>query len=214
MPRHQDGARGAIVNNPHEEQLGTRMTNPSTYLENDEFGYSCYTIVIPAPPELAKRLLAIELAAGQERAKIPAHVTVKGTFYGIDSLDGLIDEIRNIADRHAPFILSSEGMELIGPDSSVILGFPVNPEILALHDDLVASISPLGKPAYRDDPYRVHMSIVNEVSPDGVEIARSQVVEVDLSGGMAVDTIDLMARDGVAWGGVWKRLDQFRLGSV
>ncbi|MBT7004751.1 MAG: hypothetical protein HOA06_08525, partial [Chloroflexi bacterium] len=55
------------------------MVNPSTHLENDEFGYSCYTIVIPAPPELTEPLLEIERAAGQKRAKIPAHVTVKGT---------------------------------------------------------------------------------------------------------------------------------------
>ncbi len=41
------------------------MTNPSTYLENDEFGYACYTIVIPAPQDLAERLLDIERAAGQ-----------------------------------------------------------------------------------------------------------------------------------------------------
>ncbi|MCH8230849.1 MAG: 2'-5' RNA ligase family protein [Chloroflexi bacterium] len=188
------------------------MTNPSTYLENDEFGYSCYTIVIAAPPDLTERLLAIERSAGQERAKIPAHVTVKGTFYGIASLDGLIDEIRTITTRHEPFVLGTEGMALIGPGGSVILGFPVNPEIQTLHDDLVTNISPFGKPAYQDDPYRVHMSIVNEVKPEGVEIARTQIGEIDFGGGLVVDSIDLMARDGVAWGGVWHRLETFRLG--
>ncbi len=103
-------------------------------------------------------------------------------------------------------------MELFGSDNHVILGFPVNPEIQALHDDLVANISPLGKPAYRDDPYRLHMSIVNEVSPEGAEIAQSQVAEVDLGYGIKVDAIDLMVRDGVAWGGVWKCLERFGLG--
>jgi hypothetical protein len=66
------------------------MVNPSTHLENDEFGYACYTIVAPAPSELDGPLLDIEKAAGQERAKIPAHVTVKGTFYDIKSLDNLL----------------------------------------------------------------------------------------------------------------------------
>jgi hypothetical protein len=188
------------------------VVNPSTYLENDDFGYVCYTIVIPAPAGLTKRLLEIERAAGQERAKIPAHVTVKGTFYGIASLDGMIEAIRDVASHHVPFVLSAVGMEMIGPGNSVILGFPVNPEIQALHDELVAEISPLGKPAYQDDPYRVHMSIVNEVEPAGVELAKAGIGEVDLGQGLQVDVIDLMARDGVAWGGVWKRLERFRLG--
>ncbi|MDP6666278.1 MAG: 2'-5' RNA ligase family protein [Dehalococcoidia bacterium] len=188
------------------------MTIQSTNLENDEFGYSCYTIVIPAPPDLTEQLLAIEHAAGQERAKIPAHVTVKGTFYGIESLDGLIEEIRNVTARHHPFTLGAEGMEPIWPGTSGVLGFPVNPAIQALHDDLVANISPLGKPAYRDDPYRVHMTIVQEVTPEGAEIARNRVAAIDLGDGLAVDSVDLMARDGVAFGGVWRRLERFRLG--
>ena len=36
----------------------------------------------------------------------------------------------------------------------------------------------MGNSAYVDDPYRVHMSIVNEVSPDYVETARSMIKDV------------------------------------
>jgi 2'-5' RNA ligase len=139
-------------------------------------------------------------------------VTIKGTFYAIDSLDGLIDQIRTITTHHEPFVLETEGMELWESEHSVILGFPVNPAIQSLHDDLVANISPLGKPAYQDDPYRVHMSIVNEVDPEGVKTARTGIEDTDLSDGLAVDAIDLMARDGVAQGGTWQRLESFQLG--
>ena len=184
----------------------------STNLENDEFGYSCYVVVVPAPPELAGPLLAIERAAGQERAKIPAHMTVKGTFYAIADLAGLTDQIRAIAKRHEPFVLDTSVREFVGPDHSVILGFPVNSEIQALHDDLVAAISPLSKLAYHDDPYMVHMSVVNEVKPEGVELAKSRITEIDFSSGLRIDQIALMGRDGVAWGGEWKRLESFRLG--
>ena len=100
----------------------------------------------------------------------------------------------------------------MGPENSVILGFPVSAEIQALHDDLVKNIAPLGKPAYKDDPYRVHMSVVNEVKPTGVEIAKKMVTEIEFGKGIQVDAIDLMARDGVAWGGVWKRIERFELG--
>ena len=46
------------------------MAVNSTCLENDKFGYACYTIVAPAPEELAGPLLEIERTADQERAKI------------------------------------------------------------------------------------------------------------------------------------------------
>lgn len=189
------------------------MVIDSAELENDQFGYSCYTIVAPAPPALTEPLLEIERVAGQERAKIPAHVTVKGTLYGIASLDGMIDEIRSVVGRHEPLLLSTDGMKLVGPDHSVIVGFQVNPEIQALHDDLMANIAPLGKPAYPDDPYMVHMSIVNQVGVEGAKVARSMLEDVDFGEALAINEIDLMGRDGVAWGGVWKRLERFKLGS-
>ena len=48
------------------------MVNPSTHLENDEFGYACYAIVIPAPPDLAGPMLDIEHAAAKsERRSLP-----------------------------------------------------------------------------------------------------------------------------------------------
>lgn len=81
-----------------------------------------------------------------------------------------------------------------------------------MHDDLVANIAPLGKPAYNDDPYRVHMSIVNEVEPEGIVIARDQINQIDFGAGLRLGAIDLMARDGMASGGVWKRLERFELG--
>jgi 2'-5' RNA ligase len=188
------------------------MIIKSTFLENDEFGYSCYTIVLPAHPDMTEKLLEIESAAGQTIAKIPAHITVKGTLYGIPSLEGMIELIRTIAKRHQPFRLGVQDWELFDSEHSVILGFTVNTEIQALHDDLVANIAPLGKPAYYDDPYRVHMSIVNEVEPEGVVIARDQIAQVDFGAGLQLGTIDLMARDGMASGGVWKRLERFELG--
>jgi hypothetical protein len=189
------------------------MVIDSAELENDEFGYSCYTIVVPAPPELTEPLLEIERAAGQERAKIPAHVTVKGTLYGIASLDGMIDEIRKVTARHEPIALGTAGMDIIGPDHSVIIGFVVNPEIQALHDDLMRNIAPLGKPAYRDDPYKTHMSIVNQVGVEGAEIAKRLLADIDLGDSISFGVVDLMGRDGPGWGGTWHCLERFELGS-
>jgi hypothetical protein len=57
------------------------------------------------------------------------------------------------------------------------------------------------------------MSIVNEVKPEGVAIAKQHLDEIDLGDHLRFETLDLMARDGVAWGGVWKQLERFELGA-
>jgi hypothetical protein len=72
------------------------MTDPRT-LPNDRFGYSVYALVSPASPEQVRLVAEVRKTVGQERAVIPAHVTIRGTFYGIDSLE----EMRGLLRRTA-----------------------------------------------------------------------------------------------------------------
>jgi hypothetical protein len=58
------------------------------------------------------------------------------------------------------------------------------------------------------------MSIVNEAGEQGVEVATKMLKDVDFGDSLSVSTIDLMGRDGVAWGGVWKRLERFELNVI
>jgi hypothetical protein len=137
---------------------------------------------------------------------------MKDTIYGITILYGMIEIIREIAGRHKPFQLATAGMKVWDSSDSLILGFEVNPEIQVLHDELVGTVSPLGKPAYKT-PYGVHMSIVHEARQQGVEVASKMIKDIDFGDSLSVVTIDLMGRGGVAWGGVWKQLEQFELGA-
>ena len=43
-------------------------------------------------------------------------------------------------------------------------------------------------------------------------IARDLINQVDFGAGLQLGAIDLMARDGMASGGVWKRVERFELG--
>ena len=103
-------------------------------------------------------------------------------------------------------------MQIGKSDHNVVIRFPADDQIQALHDDLVSEVSLLGKPAYVYDPYRVHMSIVNEVSPDCVETARSMIEDVVIDDFLDVSTIDLMVRNGVAYCGESVRIERFELG--
>ncbi len=68
------------------------MTDPRT-LPNDRFGYSVYSLVSHASPEQVRLVADVREAVGQARAVIPAHVTVRGTFYGISSLGFSLDSV-------------------------------------------------------------------------------------------------------------------------
>jgi 2'-5' RNA ligase len=187
------------------------MATTSEHLQNDSFGFACYILVIPAPDRVRVKCDEIERAAGQTRAKIPAHVTVKGTMYGIESLQALRDAAREVVGAHHAFFLSFDRAEPHWSEDTGVLRLSVNPEIKALHHALVAGISPLGRPAYRDDPYRAHMTFVQNVTPEGLAIAREMVAASDFGAGFDVAHVDLMGREGPAWGGRWKLIERFGL---
>ncbi len=73
----------------------------------DQFGYACYTIVLPAGDRITEAQQAIWRRYPSPRAAIPAHVTVKGTFVGIGSLDEVKSLIGEIAGSTAPFHLEA-----------------------------------------------------------------------------------------------------------
>ena len=171
------------------------MPIDSSQLENDRFGYSCYTLVVPMPSELTARLDRIERAAGQKRAKIPAHITVKGTIYGIDSLDSLIAKASAVVSHHRAFVLELNDAELRWSDErgSGFLFVPVTPPLQALHDDLVKAIAPLGKPAYQDDPYGAHLTLVQEVDAVGLAEAKNLASALDWGSSIEVEFVDVIS---------------------
>ncbi len=72
---------------------------PAHNQPNDRFGYSCYSLVIIAPEDIIAKVNAIKRDSGMTIAHIPAHITIKGTFYGIESLDNLKQTIRSITNN-------------------------------------------------------------------------------------------------------------------
>ena len=132
---------------------------------NDQFGYSCYTLVIPADAALTDQVEALRNRVGVTVASIPAHITVKGTFFNIESLEQVKQRVGEIARATAPFFVSFDQAQIEWWREVAALTVPVTPALQALHDALVADIAPLGLPAYRDDPYVVHMTLVYNPTP-------------------------------------------------
>jgi 2'-5' RNA ligase len=178
---------------------------------NDQFGYSCYALVIPSGEALTAQVEQLRHRVGVTVASIPAHVTVKGTFFNIESLEKVRGVVKEIANRSAPFYISFDNAQVHWWKEVAALTIPVTPPLQALHDTLVASISPLGLPAYKDDPYVVHMTLVYNPSPEGMALARELIEAMDFGAGIQADAVDLMGRVGPRVGGAWQLIERFPL---
>ena len=179
---------------------------------NDQFGYSCYTLVIPASDELIGQVEKLRNTIGVTVASIPAHITVKGTFFNIESLDQVKQLVREITSATAPFWISFTDWHMHWWSDGGALTVPVTPTILALHDTLVATIAPLGLAAYQDDPYLVHMTLIYGQQAEGMERAKQMISTMDFGPGFQAQTVHLMGRVGPRVGGAWQLIENFALG--
>src|SRR5690606_31785872 len=122
-------------------------------------------------------------------------ITVKGTFFQIESLEQVQRLVQEITDSTAPFPISFAGAEVHWWTEVAALTVPVTPPMQALHDALVAAIAPLGLPAYQDDPYVAHMTLVyNPPPPDGIARAQALIAGMDFGPGFQANYVDLMGR--------------------
>lgn len=182
---------------------------------NDQFGYSCYALVMPASDALTAQVEELRNTVGVTVASIPAHITVKGTFFQIESLDQVKQLIAEITSATAPFYISFQDAEVHWWTEVAALTVPVTPPMQALHDALVSTIAPLSLPAYQDDPYVAHMTLVyNPPPPDGQARAQELIRQMDFGPGFQVTAVDLMARVGPRVGGAWRRIARFTLGEA
>lgn len=179
---------------------------------NDQFGYSCYALVLPASAELTEQVENLRNTMGVTVASISAHITVKGTFFNITSLDEIRQTTAAITKASEPFFISFENWELHTWSDGCALTVPVIPPQQALHDALVAQISPLCLPAYQDDPYLVHMTLLYGQSPENLERGKQLIAQTDFGPGFLADRVNLMGRVGPRYGGEWKLIESFPLG--
>lgn len=179
---------------------------------NDQFGYSIYSLVIPASVELSELVESIRNRVGVTVASIPAHITVKGPFFDIESLALVRQLVLKITSKQEPFFIDFSERQLYWRSSGCGLRVSVPIPLQKIHDELVAAISPLGLPAYLDDPYHAHMTLVYGQTAEKVEEIRPWINEVDFGAGFYATHVDLVGRVGPRVGGQWQLIERFLLG--
>jgi 2'-5' RNA ligase len=190
------------------------MTDPRT-LPNDRFGYSVYALVSQASPEQVRLVAEVREAVGQARAVIPAHVTVRGTFYGIDGLDEMRGLLRRTAAGLEPTRVefSPGGWKLHSDDGDrhgCVMPCVTSPALRSLHEAFDAVISPRSRDGYGYG-YRAHMTLCQDCTREQVHQAMALVAGRDFGTGFSFDSVELMGRVGPAFGGEWTLIESLPL---
>jgi 2'-5' RNA ligase len=190
------------------------MIDPLT-LPNDRFGYSVYSLVAHASAEQVRMVAEVREAVGQERAVIPAHVTVRGTFHGIESLDELRSALRETAEGLEPTRVTFDpgGWELHtnqGDRHGCHLPCVTTPALLSLHRTFDAVIAPRSRDAYGDS-YRAHLTLCQDCTREQVQRAAALAADMDIGTGFDVASVELMGRVGPAFGGRWTLIESLPL---
>lgn len=188
----------------------------SRTLTNDEFGYSAYTLVAMADPQQVHAVDGVRNAIGLTRATIQAHVTIRGTFFAIPSLDELRASLGKVASEQnfAQVQFSPGGWKFIRREPGrhiAIMPCDTTPDLLALHKAFDSVIRPISTNAYPDE-YRAHMTLCQDCTDEQIDEAERLAEDLDIGDDFEVRSVALMGRVGPAFGGEWKVLDEFGLG--
>lgn len=186
-------------------------------LPNDRFGFSVYTVVAHASPDQVRTVAEVREAVGQARAVIPAHVTVRGTFHGIENLGELRGLLRETAAGLQPGEVEFDpaGWQLHTADGDrhgCAMPCVTTPALRSLHERFDAVIGPRSRDAY-GGTYRAHMTLYQDCTREQAQRAEALLADLDIGTGFGFASVELMGRVGPAFGGEWMLIESLPLAS-
>ncbi len=173
----------------HEPKIVSPYGRP-----NDAFGYAVYSVVVLATPEQQMTVQAVRDAVKNQRSMIPAHVTVKGTFCEISSLDEIKERIARAASAADPFYLEFDGMAEVHISKLLKSDLCTQPirktrQLVELHDLLYDELFAVTTNAYgREDrdKFRAHLTVYSEPVAELQQKGRDLAASLDLGSGYPV----------------------------
>lgn len=189
---------------------------------NDSFGYAVYSCVAFATPGQQQEVQSLRDAVKAQRSMMPAHVTVKGTFCEIPSLDRIKALVKQVADATPAFDAEFAGGIVPGPAYDTGEGWAgvvvrKTPPLVDLHGRLCDTLTAVTTNAYgpeRGDDYHPHITVIHEPLPELKQLGRELVAKTKLTGsGFPVREVWLMGHVGPPYRGRWAQIESFSLNS-
>ncbi|MDP6666671.1 MAG: 2'-5' RNA ligase family protein [Dehalococcoidia bacterium] len=195
------------------EQSTPKIVSPYNR-PDDEFGYAVYSIVVMASLAQQAAIDHVRRVVRNQRSMIPAHVTVKGTFCEIPSINAIIKNARKVADNTGPFRVEFESSTDRRGNTFAGQRIKKTPGLVTLHDRLYDALAPITTNAYAredGDHYRPHMSVYAEPTPGFEHAADEMLTNLDIGTGFDCDAMFLMGHIGPPYRGRWTVVREFLL---
>lgn len=179
----------------------------------DVHGYSVYCLVLLAPDPVASDVQKVRELLRPERAMIPAHVTILGTFCEIESLERVYEQITGAMAGTDGLNLVPTGGFFESPNALTAgVVIEVSPEMQALHDQLAEAILPTAINAYHDPAnFMAHLTYYQQLPESEKERGARITREFELSA-FDVSGVTLMGRVGTSSEGEWRVVREFPFG--
>ena len=183
---------------------------------DDRFGYSVYAGVLFASQEQQAAVQQLREQIKPRRAMLPAHVTVKGTFCGTESLDEVRRLFGEVAAHSAPLEVQIAGRDLHVIKDASSYSIVKGQALVRLYEALTAAVGPVCIDAYGYDAggYQPHLTLWQECPPENEALAQRLARSLHLGKGFTAESVALVGRTGPAHGGRFTTIQSFRLGGT
>jgi 2'-5' RNA ligase len=187
-------------------------------LTNDEFGFSVYTLVLFAPVDIQQTVQDLRDAVEVRRSMLPAHITIKGPFCGIDSIDNVKKRIDSVlaGASEVNIRLESERISRTLPNAENIglITVDVSEELDQLHRHLFRELDPVSTCAYWPEirgEFRPHLTVYHEPVPEKESLASTLLDSLKISDEFRAETVSLMGHVGTPFRGQWLPISEHSL---
>ena len=180
-------------------------------LPNDKFGFRIYGVMAHLPEPQAGEIRKFHELVGADDLATKPHCSIDN-FWGPDDLDAVKTAIGQVAQDASPFETEVDFSDTRIADWGCAFSLQPAAGLLAIHEALVHALGPLTKRIYSaDTPFWPHTTALLNAKADEVPKMKPNLGQIDMTGKMRFETIELIGRIGPARGGEYQILDSYRL---
>lgn len=180
-------------------------------LPNDKFGFRIYGVMAHLPEPQASEILEFHRLIGADDLATRPHCSLDN-FWGPDDLDAVKAALAMVASRNVPFEAGIDFNDLRSGDWGYAYSLFRDGDHSTLQADVEQALIPLTKRLRpTGQPYWPHTTLVLDVKPEERPLVEANLTNLDLSGLMRFESIELIGRVGPSRGGEYRVLSSFRL---
>jgi 2'-5' RNA ligase len=176
-----------------------------------KYGYRVYGVMAHLSSGQQAAVLEFHRSIGVTDLATRPHCSIHN-FYDPSDINLLRQRLAGAAAKSAPFMTEIDLKEFHTWPSGAAFGVIPHPELMKLHDTVVAALDGIVKLIYTpDSPYSPHTTVLLSGTPEEVERAKKAAPLLKLKPQLEVRSIELIGRIGPNRGGEYRIITSFPL---